>query len=36
MLFKPRIMDEACVQEQYLENIGQKKGRPSGSKEKEN
>jgi hypothetical protein len=35
MLFKPRTMDEACVQAQYLENIGQKKGNPSGSKKKE-
>jgi hypothetical protein len=35
MLFKPRIVDEACVQAQYLENIGQKKGQPSGLKQKE-
>jgi hypothetical protein len=35
MLFKPRTMDEACVQAQYLENIGHKKGQPSGSKQKE-
>jgi hypothetical protein len=35
MLFKPRTVDEACVQAQYLENIGQKKGKPSGSKQKE-
>jgi hypothetical protein len=35
MLFKPRTVDEACVQAQYLENIGQKKGKPSGSKKKE-
>jgi hypothetical protein len=33
MLFKPRIVDEACVQAQYLENIGHKKGKPSGSKQ---
>jgi hypothetical protein len=32
MLFKPRTIDEACVQAQYLENIGHKKGQPSGSK----
>jgi hypothetical protein len=36
MLFKPRTMDEACVHAQYLENTGQKKGQPSGSKHKEN
>jgi hypothetical protein len=28
-------MDEACVQAEHLENIGQKKGKPSGSKKKE-
>ena len=28
-------MNEARVQEQYLENIGQKKGKPSGSKKQE-
>jgi hypothetical protein len=28
-------MDDTCVQEQYLENIGQKKGHPSGSYQKE-
>jgi hypothetical protein len=33
MLFKPRTIDEACVQAQYLENIGHKKGQPSGSKQ---
>jgi hypothetical protein len=32
MLFKPKIIDEACVQAQCLENIGHKKGKPSGSK----
>jgi hypothetical protein len=32
MLFKTRTLDEACIQEQYLENISQKKGKPSGSK----
>ena len=35
MLFKSRTMDEAFVHEQYLENIGQKKGKLSGSKDKE-
>jgi hypothetical protein len=35
MLFKPKTVDEACVQAQYLENIGHKKGQPSGSKQKE-
>jgi hypothetical protein len=30
ILFKPRTVDEACVQEQYLENIRHKKGKPSG------
>jgi hypothetical protein len=35
MLFKPRSVDEACVQAQYLENIGLKKGKSSGSKQKE-
>jgi hypothetical protein len=34
ILFKPRTIDEACVQAQYLENIGDKKGHPSGSKHK--
>jgi hypothetical protein len=29
MLFKPRTVDEACVQEKYLENRGQKKGQSS-------
>jgi hypothetical protein len=32
MLFNPRKVDEACIQAQYLENIGQKKGHPSGSR----
>ena len=36
MLFNPRIVDEAYVQAQYLENISHKKGQPSGSKHKEN
>jgi hypothetical protein len=36
MLFNPRKMDEVCVHAQYLENIGKKKGKPSGSKQKEN
>jgi hypothetical protein len=35
MIFNPRIVDEACVHAQYLENIGQNKGQPSGSKQKE-
>ena len=35
MLFKPRIVNETYVQEQYLENIGNKKGQPSGSKQKD-
>ena len=25
MLFKPKLVDEACVQAQYLENIGLKR-----------
>jgi hypothetical protein len=33
--FNPMIVDEACVQEQYLENLGQTKGKPSVSKKKE-
>ena len=36
MLFKPNTTDEVYVQEQHLENIGHKKGQPSGSKQKEN
>jgi hypothetical protein len=35
ILFKPRTTDEACVLEQYLKNIGQNKGQPSGSMKKE-
>jgi hypothetical protein len=35
MLFRPRTMDEVCVQAQYMENKGQKKGQPSGLKKKE-
>lgn len=35
MLFNPKSVDEACVQEQYLENIGLKKGKLSGLKKKE-
>jgi hypothetical protein len=35
MLFMPRTVDKACVHAQYLENIGYKKGKPSGSKQKE-
>jgi hypothetical protein len=34
MLFKQWIVDEACVQPQYMEKIGHKKGQPSGSKHK--
>jgi hypothetical protein len=36
MLFKSKTVDEAYAQAQYLENIGHKKGQPSGSKHKEN
>jgi len=32
ILFKPRTIDEPSVQEKYLENIGNKKGQPNGSK----
>jgi hypothetical protein len=32
MLLKPKTVDEAYVQARYLENIGHKKGQPSGSK----
>jgi hypothetical protein len=32
ILFKPRIFYEACVQSKYLENIGYKKGKQSGSR----
>jgi hypothetical protein len=35
MFFKPRKVDEACVQEQYVENTGHTKGKPSGFKKKE-
>jgi hypothetical protein len=35
MLFIPRKLDDACIQTQYLENIGQKNEKPSGSKKKE-
>jgi hypothetical protein len=35
MLFKPRIVDEASVQAQYLEYMDKKKGQPSGSKQKD-
>jgi hypothetical protein len=34
MLFKPRTIDEGCMQAHYLENIGHKKGHPSGSRYK--
>jgi hypothetical protein len=36
MLINPMTMGEACVQEQYLENIAHNKGHPSGFKKKEN
>ena len=36
ILFNPKTTDGARVQKQYLENIGHKKGYPSGSKLKEN
>ena len=35
MIFKPRTVDETCVQAQYLENLGHKKVHPSDSKKKE-
>jgi len=35
MLFKPKTMDEACVQAQYLENICLKRAQSSGLKQKE-
>jgi hypothetical protein len=35
MLFKPRIIDEACAHTQYLGNMFHNKGRPSGSKHKD-
>jgi len=35
MLFKPRIVEEAYVQAQYLENIGLKRVQSSGSKKME-
>ena len=35
MLFKPKLVDEACVQAQYLQNIGLKRVQSSGSKQKE-
>jgi hypothetical protein len=34
MIFKPNKVDKARVQEQYLEKICHKKGRPSNSKKK--
>ena len=36
MLFKPRKINEACVQAKYMENMGMTKGQPSGSKKKGN
>jgi hypothetical protein len=35
MFFKPRKVDEVCVQEQYLENIRQNKWKPNSSNKKE-
>lgn len=35
MLFKPWLVDDVCVQVQYLQNIGLKKAQTSGSKQKE-
>jgi hypothetical protein len=35
ILFKPRIIDEACAHTQYLENMFHKKLQPSGSKHKD-
>jgi hypothetical protein len=35
MLFKLSILDEDCVHANNLEKIGQKKGKPGGSKKKE-
>ena len=35
-LFKPITINEACMQEQYMENVGMTKGQPSGSKKKSN
>ena len=36
ILFNPKTIDEAYVQARYLENIGHKKRKPSGSKQKYN
>lgn len=35
ILFKPKMVDVACVQAYYLEKIGHNKGKSSGSKHKE-
>jgi hypothetical protein len=35
MIFKTGILDEACVHAQCMENIGHKKGKPIGFKQKE-
>jgi len=35
MIFKPILVDEACVEVQYLNNIGYKKGKSSGLNENE-
>ena len=35
-LLKPMTINEACVQAQYMENMGMTKGQPSGSKKKGN
>ena len=34
--FDPMKINESCVQEQDLDNIGHNNGQPSGSKQKEN
>ena len=36
MFFKLVTINEACVQAQYMENMGMNKGQPSGSKKKGN
>lgn len=35
MLLKPRTIDEPRLQAEYLENIGNNKGQPIGSKQKD-
>ena len=34
LFFKPKMVDKPCVQEQYIENIGQRKGLLGDSKKK--